>query len=470
MSTIRVFNHYVKIPFIVLGIVESLGIFLSVILAHYLYFGILYDEFEFSDIYEVIWYKALAFTFFVVLAMIASGLYQAKLREGVVGFLLRLTAAFLMALVAVSALFYVFPGLFFGRGVMTITVILAFLFLATTRGIILLTDPSVFKKNILVLGAGKRASTLTELKRKSDHFGFNIIGFAHFRGEKDEVPGNRIINLKEPLVEFVLRNDVDEIVMAIDDRRKGIPMHELLDCKMHGIDVIDVVTFFERETGKIRIDQLHPSWLLFNDGFNVSTLRYFSKRGFDLLASGALLFLTWPIMALTAVAIWAESGFNFSLPILYRQVRIGEDGRPFQVLKFRSMVVDAEKSGQAQWAKKNDSRVTKVGKFIRLVRIDELPQIFNVFRGDMSFVGPRPERPQFVGMLSETLPYYAERHRVKPGITGWAQLLYPYGSSEKDALEKLQYDLYYVKNHSIFLDFLILLQTAEVVLFGKGAR
>jgi len=175
-------------------------------------------------------------------------------------------------------------------------------------------------------------------------------------------------------------------------------------------------------------------------------------------------------MLLAAFAIWLESGCKYGVPILFRQVRVGEGGRPFQVLKFRSMIVDAEKSGVAQWATKNDSRITRVGKVIRKTRIDELPQIFNVFRGDMSFVGPRPERPEFVVTLSEKIAYYAERHHVKPGITGWAQLLYPYGSSEKDAMEKLQYDLYYIKNHSIFLDFLIMLQTAEVVIFGRGAR
>lgn len=454
----------------ILGLVEALGLFTSVLVAHYIYFDIILDEFKLEGFFSETWYKAAIYSITVLLALIASGLYQTTVREGLIGFLLRLVTAFLMALVAISALFYLFPQLFFGRGVMIITVSLSVAFVAIVRSIILFGGPDVFKKNVLVLGAGKRASTLTELRRKSDQFGFRIIGFTHFRGEKDDVPKEKIINLKEPLIDFVIKNDIDEIVLAIDDRRKGIPMHELLDCKMHGIDVVDVVTFFERESGKIRIDQLHPSWLLFSQGFNVSPLRDFSKRVFDLLASGFLLLITWPIMLLTAIAIYIESGFKPRVPILYRQVRIGESGRPFQVLKFRSMIVDAEKEGLAQWAKKNDSRVTRVGKFIRLVRIDELPQIFNVFRGDMSFVGPRPERPQFVGMLSESLPYYSERHRVRPGITGWAQLLYPYGSSEKDALEKLQYDLYYVKNHSIFLDFLILLQTAEVVLFRRGSR
>jgi len=406
----------------------------------------------------------------LILSFIAAGLYQARLREGALGFVLRLTAAYILGIVGISAIFYAFPDLLLYRAVMSVAILLSYLFIVMVRIALYLAEPDVFKKRILILGAGQRASSITELRRKSDQVGFTILGFAHMRGERDVIPPERVLNLNMPLIDFVDRHDVDEIVLAVDDRRKGIPMHELLECKMHGVDVIDVTTFFERETGKIRLDQLHPSWLLFSEGFNQSGAREFTKRTFDILASSFLLLITWPFMLFAAFAIWTESGFKWGVPILFRQVRVGLGGRPFQVLKFRSMVVDAEKSGKAQWATKNDSRVTKVGSFIRKVRIDELPQIFNVFRGDMSFVGPRPERPEFVVMLSEKIPYYSERHHVKPGITGWAQLLYPYGSSEKDALEKLQYDLYYVKNHSIFLDFLIMLQTAEVVLFGRGAR
>ena len=406
----------------------------------------------------------------MLLSMIASGLYQARLREGALGFILRLTTAYLLAIVGLSVIFYIFPDLLLGRGIMAIALVMSFSFILIIRILLFVTDPSVFKRRILVLGTGKRASTITELRRKSDQFGFTILGFVHLRGESDVIDKEKILNLDMTLIDYVDRNDVDEIVVAIEDRRKNIPMRELLECKMHGVDVIDVVTFFERETGKIRLDQLHPSWLLFSDGFNQGGMREFTKRSFDLVISMCLLLATWPLMLLTVIAIWLESGCTFGVPVFFKQVRVGEGGRPFQVLKFRSMIVDAEKSGKAQWATKNDSRITRVGKLIRKIRVDELPQIFNVLRGDMSFVGPRPERPEFVVILSEKIGYYAERHHVKPGITGWAQLLYPYGSSENDAMEKLQYDLYYVKNHSIFLDFLIMLQTAEVVLFGRGAR
>jgi len=209
-------------------------------------------------------------------------------------------------------------------------------------------------------------------------------------------------------------------------------------------------------------------WMVFSDGFNNGTVRSTSKRFFDVIASIVLLIATWPMMLLTIIAIWLEEGFR--APILYRQQRIGINGQSFDVLKFRSMSIDAEKDGKAVWAKQNDSRVTRVGNFIRRCRVDELPQIINVLKGDMAFVGPRPERPQFVDQLSQRIPHYAARHQVKPGIAGWAQLCYPYGADDNDARQKLQYDLYYVKNHSMFLDCLILVQTVEVVLFGKGAR
>jgi sugar transferase (PEP-CTERM system associated) len=240
----------------------------------------------------------------------------------------------------------------------------------------------------------------------------------------------------------------------------------LLECKLKGVHVIELSSFFERERGQVQLESLNASWMVLSDGFQQGFLRDAGKRLFDLVASLSLLVLTLPLMLLAIVVIVLESGF----PILYRQERVGLGGKIFTIYKFRSMVQNAEKDGAPQWAQAGDARVTRVGNFIRKVRIDELPQIFNVLRGDMSFVGPRPERPFFVDQLIEQVPYYAARHSVKPGITGWAQVRYPYGASLEDAIEKLQYDLYYVKNHTFFLDLLIMFQTAQVVLFGKGAR
>jgi sugar transferase (PEP-CTERM system associated) len=253
----------------------------------------------------------------------------------------------------------------------------------------------------------------------------------------------------------------------MDDRRRGFPIRELLDCRLAGIDVTELVSFLERETGRVRVDVLNPSWMIFGRGFRRDPLRLFSSRVTDLCVSLSVLLVSFPAMLLTILAIKIEDGWR--APALYSQVRVGLGGRPFKVLKFRSMRQDAESSG-AVWAQRRDPRVTRVGAIIRKLRIDELPQVINVLRGHMSFVGPRPERPEFVQDLSEKIPYYVQRHCVKPGITGWAQLCYPYGSSEQDALEKLQYDLYYIKNNSLLFDLAILVQTAEVVLLGKGAR
>jgi sugar transferase (PEP-CTERM system associated) len=254
----------------------------------------------------------------------------------------------------------------------------------------------------------------------------------------------------------------------MDDRRQGFPVHEFLECRLAGIEVLELQTFLERETGKVHLDIMNPSWIIFGTGFNTSLLNRAFERAFDLLVSALLLVLASPLMLLTALAIRLEDGWN--APILYRQARVGRFGESFDVIKFRSMRIDAESGRGAQWAVRDDPRVTRVGAFIRKVRIDELPQLWNVLRGAMSFVGPRPERPEFVSQLEEKIPYYRERHTVKPGITGWAQLCYPYGSSERDAVEKLQYDLYYVKNRSLIFDFVIIVQTVEVVLWGKGAR
>ena len=267
------------------------------------------------------------------------------------------------------------------------------------------------------------------------------------------------------LVDYARSLKVDQLVVALRERSEVFPLEQILDCKMAGIRVIDAASFFEQQTGKIKIDALSPSTIVFAEGFIQAVLRSYTHRAFDVVVSVGMLLVTWPIMLATAVAIWLEDG----LPVLYRQVRVGRDNRHFAILKFRSMSTDAERDG-IRWAVAGDSRVTRVGRFIRKTRIDELPQLINVIRGEMSFVGPRPERPEFVAELEKKIPYYRVRHRVNPGITGWAQICYPYGASDRDALEKLQFDLYYIKNYSLFLDLMILIQTAQVILWGKGAR
>ena len=255
-------------------------------------------------------------------------------------------------------------------------------------------------------------------------------------------------------------------MVALDERRNKIPADEILECKMRGVTVVDVNYFLERQLGKISLDTLHPSALIYSQGFIQGKVKAVIKRTFDILVAISMLLVTLPVMLLTILAIKIESGFKGS--IFYIQQRVGADNRPFNIYKFRSMTENAEANGKAVWAQKNDSRVTKVGNFIRKTRIDELPQLYNVLKGNMSFVGPRPERPQFVEDLSDKIPFYGLRHHAKPGITGWAQICYPYGASVEDAKEKLQYDLYYLKHNTVFLDLLILMQTAAVIFFAKG--
>lgn len=327
-----------------------------------------------------------------------------------------------------------------------------------------------FRPRLLVLGTGMRAEGLRRLhgldtSRRLALHGFLRIG-TWSAGLAEAVPDRLIVSCAGSLADFAVHNGISEIVVALDERRGQLPVRDLLDCKLRGIRVIDSVTFSEREAGKVDLDNLYPSWLIFTDGFRRGRLTMAAKRLLDIVISLGLLLLLLPLLAVTAIAVKADS----KGPILYRQIRVGLGGRRFEILKFRSMFVDAEGNGRPQWAKANDTRITRVGAFIRKTRIDEIPQVFNVLNGDMSFVGPRPERPVFVEQLSSEIDYYEERHRVKPGITGWAQINYPYGASIEDAREKLKYDLYYMKNWSIFLDIIIILQTARVVIFSEGAR
>lgn len=258
---------------------------------------------------------------------------------------------------------------------------------------------------------------------------------------------------------------IDHIIVALDDRRGNMPIAELLECKLQSRMIEDSVSFYEAITGKILVEKVNPAWLIFSDGFACGRMTYLIKRVLDLSLAVFILMASLPVSLLTALLIKLESPG----PIFYRQERVGERGKVFSIVKFRSMRQDAERDG-AVWASQNDCRVTRIGKFIRKVRIDEIPQIWNVLRGQMSFVGPRPERPVFVEQLVQKLPYYSLRHSAKPGITGWAQICYPYGASEEDALRKLEYDLYYIKNQSIFMDLLIIFRTVKTVLFQKGAR
>ena len=470
MGTVRIFNHYLRISFLVLGLIEVFIFLVSVYAGTYLRFdgnlGLA------TDLEQGLWPlqpRAFVFASVFVLCMTAMGLYQAQRREGTLNMLLRLSVSYLVGTTGLVLLFYLVPPLYLGRGIFGLAVSISLVATTLTRLVFLNTvDKDALKRRVLVYGAGPRAANINALRRRSDQQGFHIVGFIHVPGEQDVVDGGKVIHLHTSLLNFALEQKVEEIVVAINDRRCNFPLDDLLNCRLSGIDIIEPINFLERETGKVRIDLLQPSWMIFSDGFKRSAVQSYFERAFDIFSGSLLLIISWPILLLTVVAIWLESGGRH--PVLYRQVRVGQNGNLFELLKFRSMRIDAEQDGIVQWASEDDERITRVGRVIRKFRIDELPQVFNILRGDMSLVGPRPERPEFVKDLSEKIPFYGERHRVKPGLAGWAQMKYPYASSVKDAIEKLQYDLYYVKNNSVFFDFYILLQTAEVVLWGKGAR
>ncbi|MDZ7803448.1 TIGR03013 family XrtA/PEP-CTERM system glycosyltransferase [Thiohalophilus sp.] len=420
--------------------------------------------------FEGITIKMVLFVAVNIFAMLSVGLYRRGYIGSLADMMLRVTGALVIGAGMLAALFYVFPSLFFGRGVLVLAALLAFAGLVTLRLFAgRLLGLNALKRRVLVLGAGNKASLFKSLCQRDEKPNFELVNFAVLGGQGNSVmEPAEIIRLDSPLDEYARANHIDDIVIALDDHRGGLPVEELIACKMTGIDVLETSDFFERECGFLKLDSLRPSAMIFSRGFRQSLYRDVAKRAVDITVSFSMLLLAWPLMLITAMGIFLESRGHGS--ILFRQQRVGQNGIPFTLLKFRSMVMNAEGDGVARWAQKHDPRVTRFGSFIRKTRLDELPQLFNVLRGDMSFVGPRPERPEFVSELAGKLPYYNDRHWVKPGLTGWAQINYPYGASEKDAFEKLQYDLYYVKNQGVALDLMIIAQTVEVVLWGRGAR
>lgn len=325
----------------------------------------------------------------------------------------------------------------------------------------------MLRRRILVFGTGLQAVAVRQALEHSDPSA-EIIGFYPGSGnDQPNVSPNLILSRDYSLTDSARKLNADEIVVAISERRGGaMPLRELLDCKLQGIRVLDLASHFEQTLGQIRLDALYAGWLIFGDGFGQGAVRTLVKRVFDIIFASILIILAAPIMLVAAVLIVVEDGF----PLIYRQERVGLNGRLFNVIKFRSMRRDAEKDGKPVWAAAHDNRVTRVGQIIRKLRIDELPQLISVLKGDMSLVGPRPERPFFVDQLTKEIPFYAVRHSVKPGVTGWAQVRFHYGATVEDSAEKLQYDLYYVKNHSLFLDLVVLFETIGVVLTGKGAQ
>jgi sugar transferase (PEP-CTERM system associated) len=403
----------------------------------------------------------------IQLAMLSVGMYRSEALLSIRIAVARLLVAVALGILFLSLVFFMLPPVGFWRSNLLYASLIALVALCGIRAVLSRTmGGERFRRRVLVLGAGARAARLEALAQKE---GASFCVAAFVAMNDGPVAVGRAVNRADiaNLPQYLIRHGTSEVVLALEERRNALPLSDLLRAKTTGVEINDLSSFLERETGRVDLDSLNPSWLIFSDGFSAGRrLSSIAKRVFDIAVSSAILLLTAPLIALTAIIVKLESRG----PAFFFQRRVGLYGVAFEIPKLRSMREDAEVGGKAVWAQKDDPRVTRVGHVIRKLRIDELPQAWSVLKGDMSFVGPRPERPQFVADLEARLPYYAERHMVKPGITGWAQINYPYGASIDDARQKLEYDLYYAKNYSPLLDILILLQTARVILWPEGAR
>lgn len=464
MSYIRLNKHYIHLPYLFLGIAEAclLGV------------AAWSSQFFMREQPEIVqnWAQILIFSILLSCCTLSMGVYLALVREGFSSMVLRTLVSFF--LLGSLSLFII--GLIFGEELISQALIFWGVLIATALVVVArfiflkVVDTDQLKRRVVIYGAGVRAKKLLDdLAPEISVLGVTIVGCIPSENETIRVDPQLVINEPADWLAYARQAQISEIVISPDERRRSsgnaFPLGQFLDCKLAGIVSSDSLSFCERELGKIDISLLQPSWMLFSDGFKYSKRRMIAKRVFDLALASVFFAVLWPFMVLTAIAVRLDS----SGPILYHQIRVGLNGKTFRIYKFRSMRQDAEKNG-AVWAKKNDSRVTRVGAFIRNTRLDELPQLYNVLAGHMSFVGPRPERPEFVTELANQIPFYETRHKVKPGLMGWAQLKYPYGASVEDAKNKLQYDLYYTKNHSFLMDMLIMIQTVEIILLGKGVH
>jgi sugar transferase (PEP-CTERM system associated) len=417
----------------------------------------------FSDVVLV---PALVFAAMMVSANGLAGLYKSDRKTPIGHFIWRTFGALVLGTAFAYVAFFAVPG---GRDLQQVlldTAVLAFIgFVLLRKGVFARADR--LANRVLVIGAGEDAIELEGALEGFRHGKPEIVGFYPVPGRDTLVAERRLLSRYESLPSAIRRLHVTEIIVAVRDQRGGVvPMDQLLECRLAGVPVRTLEGFYELLRGRVPVESLKGSWLIYGEGFRQNWWRTFEKRLVDVVASLALLAVFLPVMVVTAIAIAFESGS----PIFYRQERVGRGGKRFVIWKFRSMRLDAEADGKARWAEAGDPRCTRVGRLIRKTRIDELPQLFNVLMGDLSLVGPRPERPEFVAGLAQEIPFYNARHSVKPGVTGWAQVRYAYGASSHDAKKKLEYDLYYVKNHTLLLDVLILIETVRVVLRGEGAR
>jgi len=378
----------------------------------------------------------------------------------------RILVSLSLSLAALLTIYQLFPQVSLDRGMVTLSLLLFGVcqFVWHDRYPFFLHARAV-AKNVLILGTGPLAAQIGNTLGSSTH-NYVLSGFVQMPGELATVPETSILAQTDQLFETAVKRHVDKIVVSLTERRGVLPVAELLQCRFHGIKVVDAVSFHEETTGKLLVDHTNPGWFIFASGFRITDLKCYLKGVFDFAAALVGLIIILPVFPLIALLIKIDS----KGPIIFSQPRVGKNEKIFNVYKLRTMCKNAEGDSGAVWAQANDARITRVGRFLRKSRLDEIPQLINILKGDMALVGPRPERPEFVQLLKEKVPYYARRHMVKPGITGWAQVRFPYGASVEDSLEKLKYDLYYMKHFSPLMDLLIILETVKVVLFGRGGR
>lgn len=473
MSGFKSFINHVQVSFVLLAFLESF-IFIG---AAFLGLAIPADTtIANSSAVSTSLYNplpsALMFAVINMLGMLALGLYRVDLFPGHNGFtqtLARILVSMLLASIALVVLCNLFPNIRMGRTAVMIAVVSSLLAIATVRRFAFTYfRQDRFISRVIVFGVGNNAARLINANNEKQlNASYKIVGFVSSPGQARVVPQNLIIEASHSLTEQVRILDASEIVIALDDRSENFPMQQILDCKLSGIKITDPHSFLEREYGRVDLSLLNPAWMVFSAGYKGSILRSVSTRMFDVVTSVSILVITAPI--LLVVTFWIAFEGNFKETTLYRQKRVGKNGEYFDLLKFRSMRLD-RKSTATQWGEQDDFPVTWFSRSIRTLRIDELPQLINILRGEMSLVGPSPERPESVDKLSRNIDFYRQRHSIKPGLAGWAQLKYPYGTTEQDAFQKLQYDLYYIKNANVVMDFFILLQTLQILLFRKVAR
>ncbi|WP_028575378.1 TIGR03013 family XrtA/PEP-CTERM system glycosyltransferase [Desulfonatronovibrio hydrogenovorans] len=463
---IKIFHKYYPVRNLLFFMIEGGLIFLSIWMVILLiYSGSMpYDPEKIS-----IWARILLIGVLIQLIMYYHDLYEFRYKTGMFELSVKIVQSIGVSCLILAGLYYFFPQLVLEQGIFFIGIFIMLSFLVSWRIIYqYAAQRKLWNEKIVILGDGNLARMISDEVRQNLDSGYSISAFFSNPGKSGlaEELGVEKKDDYDQLCEYALHNGISKIVVALEERRGRSPIQSLLNCKMQGIKVLDGVSFYEQVTGKILAGSIPPSWLVFSDGFRRSRLTILAKRGLDIVFSLTGILLSAPVQIAAAVLVKTTSPG----PVFYKQVRVGQMGRQFKVIKFRTMRQDAEAKSGAVWAEEDDPRITPVGKIFRKLRIDELPQFWNVIKGEMSFVGPRPERPVFVEQLKTVLPYYGERHTVKPGITGWAQVSYPYGASEDDALRKLEYDLFYIKHLSLIFDLYIVLKTVKTVLAGSGAR